>query len=221
MSAMGTRARTARPMAASARTLRARLGTAALLLGAAALLAGGAAAAEPLGAEVRTWDGQTWQLADVTVVTVHSVPPPPAHEAAPAPTDALASLAAAMGGRSRSGSASHSRPTESRLADPAGEPVLDARATPYLTLHQGGVVTRVELERVAALMFFRYPIADSQLPPYMAASHVRYAAVAILADGSRVEGDDVTLGPTVVRGRAPGARVAIPWTSIERLRFVR
>jgi hypothetical protein len=181
------------------------------------------AAAEPLSAELRTWDGQTWQLADVTVVTFHSVPAPaPAPEAPPGPAEALAALAApAAAGPARSASGPQNRASGARLGDAGPEPLPDPRATRYVTLYRAGVATRVDLEQVTTLVFFRHPIADSQLPPYVRASHVRHAAVAILADGSRVDGDEIGLGSTEIRGRAFGTQVAIPWTSIELLRFGR
>jgi peptidoglycan-associated lipoprotein len=53
----------------------------------------------------------------------------------------------------------------------------------------------------------------------VAGTHFRYFATAELVDGSRVEGDYVSLGTTVLRGMTPQGRVDIPWQDIENVSF--
>jgi hypothetical protein len=72
---------------------------------------------------------------------------------------------------------------------------------------------------VGALFFTRQPTRSS-LPSY-AAGHYRYAATAVLADGSRIEGDEVSLGTTFLRGRTAQGTVDVPWQHIETVLFKR
>jgi hypothetical protein len=51
--------------------------------------------------------------------------------------------------------------------------------------------------------------------------HFRYAATAVMNDGSRVEGDYINLGTLVLRGQTTEGRLDISWEDIESVRFQR
>jgi hypothetical protein len=86
---------------------------------------------------------------------------------------------------------------------------------------QAGVERRIPLDAIRDLAFRRTQVSNSTLPPYVAPTHFRYAASALLTDGSRVEGDYVNLGTAILRGLTSQGRVDIPWQDIEVVRFSR
>ena len=89
-----------------------------------------------------------------------------------------------------------------------------------MALEKDAVERRIPLLSLASLVFTRQPVVSS-IPSYLAATHFRYAATAVLVDGTTVEGDYVNLGTTILRGTTADGRVEIPWHEIETLRFVR
>ena len=107
-----------------------------------------------------------------------------------------------------------------RFLDKGPEPLQGHRQSETLTLSKDGVETRVPLAEVSTLTFMRQRIR-SGLPPHVAPQHYRYAATAVMVDGTIVEGDYVNLGTTVVRGGTPHGRIDIPWEQIETVRFTR
>jgi hypothetical protein len=100
------------------------------------------------------------------------------------------------------------------------EPLSGQRQAESVTFQKGAVERRIPLLSVASLAFTRRPVV-SALPAYLAATHFRYAATAVLLDGTTVEADYVNLGTTILRGTASDGRIEIPWHEIETLRFVR
>jgi hypothetical protein len=101
-----------------------------------------------------------------------------------------------------------------------GWEVRQARyALDTLTLRQGATEIRIPLATVRMLVLTRELVADSPLPPHVAATHFRYAAILVLTDGSRVDGDYINLGATVLRGYTREGRVEISWDEIESIRF--
>jgi hypothetical protein len=102
--------------------------------------------------------------------------------------------------------------------DKKPDPLSGQRQASSVTIAKAGVETKIPLASLGTLVFSRMPVA-STLPPYLAPAHYRYAATALLADGSRVEGDYVNLGTTILRGTTPQGRVDIPWYEIETLRL--
>jgi hypothetical protein len=108
----------------------------------------------------------------------------------------------------------------SRFLDKGPEPLQGRRQSETLTLSKDGVETRVTLAEMSTLTFMRQRIR-SGLPPHVAPQHYRYAATAVMVDGTIVEGDYVNLGTTVVRGGTPHGRIDIPWEQIETVRFTR
>jgi peptidoglycan-associated lipoprotein len=106
-----------------------------------------------------------------------------------------------------------------RSESQAPEPKQGHKQREVVTLFREGAEMQIPFGRIKSLQFFRQPVEKSPLPPYVAATHFRYFATAELVDGSRVEGDYVSLGTTVLRGMTPQGRVDIPWQDIENVRF--
>jgi len=184
-----------------------------IALGVAVLAAtAGSVYAQAPAAEVRTYAGQTYRLTDVSLDVRYTIQLPKqdgsgAAEDAPttgAKTPMLFGSAAAVG----------------RFLDKGPEPLQGHRQSETLTLSKDGVETRVTLAEVSTLTFMRQRIR-SGLPPHVAPQHYRYAATAVMVDGTIVEGDYVNLGTTVVRAGTPHGRIDIPWEQIETVRFSR
>ncbi len=178
-------------------------------------LATGAAHAQEMSAEVRTWTGQSWRLSQPVIQLRYTIvesagptPPPAAEGAAPPPPGMFPAVA---GGTQLIGGPPGQEP-RSRTA---------RRESDVVTIEKDGVATRVPLALIDTLVFMRQPVLGSTLPPYFAPQHVRYLATAVLKDGSRVEGDYVSLGTAVLSGVAPQGRVEVPWEQIETIRFRR
>jgi hypothetical protein len=177
----------------------------------AMLLATVPVAAQDPVAEVRTWSGQTLRLAQPSLEVFYTilVKAPDAQEpsdtgqpTAPGNTPMLFGSAKALSG----------------ALDKKPDPLSGQRQATSVTIARAGVETKIPLATLGSLVFSRVPVA-STLPPYLAPTHFRYAATAVLADGSRVEGDYVNLGTTILRGTTPQGRVDIPWHEIETLRL--
>ncbi|PYN40948.1 MAG: hypothetical protein DMD95_20480 [Candidatus Rokuibacteriota bacterium] len=166
------------------------------------------AAQEPV-AEVRTWSGETLRLSQPSLEVFYTIPvkgedTPPADAAASTPPPMLFGSASSLAG------ALEKKP----------EPLSGQRQAESVTFQKGAVERRIPLLSVASLAFTRRPVV-SALPAYLAATHFRYAATAVLLDGTTAEADYVNLGTTVLRGTASDGRIEIPWHEIETLRFVR
>jgi hypothetical protein len=168
------------------------------------------AAQDPV-AEVRTWSGETLRLSQPSLEVFYTILVK-GREDVPPPSDTGASAAPAMlfGSATALSSALDKRP----------DPMSGLRQAETVTLQKGGVERRIPLLNVASLVFARQLVVSS-LPPYVADTHFRYAATAVLVDGTTVEGDYVNLGTTILRGTTADSRVDIPWHEIETLRFVR
>jgi hypothetical protein len=190
----------------------------ALIVGVLAM-AGPAAAADDIKLEVRTWTGQTWRLSQATFDLFSTVVPTTQEEGKVAPQSDATAL---VGGTGRSRAALFGSPQElGALFEKRAEPLQVRRDATSVGIVKGGVETRVPLDRIASLLFYRQPLWASPLPPYVAPSHFRYSATAVLTDGSRVEGDYVNLGTLRVRGTGPQGRVDMPWEELEVVRFER
>jgi hypothetical protein len=181
----------------------------------AALAVGlGEANAQGVTAEVRTWAGQTYRISEPSLEVLYTIlikkeGAVQGSETAPAPT---------TGNRAPQlfGTASQI----STLLDKQPDPLQGNRQSESITLRLDGGEVRVPLADLTSLTFTRQPVR-SALPPYVAAEHFRYSSIAVLKDGSRLEGDYVNLGTTSLRGRTPQGKIDIPWEQIESIRFTR
>jgi hypothetical protein len=185
-----------------------------LAAGLVMLLAGAApAGAQTTSAEVRTWSGQTYQLAEPSFEVLYTIMVPKKDEAGGA-----SETAATTGARAPMlfGNAA----SINQFLDKQPDPLQGNRQSESITVRQDRSEVRLPLASIGALFFSRQP-ARSTLPPYVASGHYRYSVIAVLDDGSRVEGDYVNLGTTFLRGRTTTGRVDIPWDQIEIVRFKR
>jgi hypothetical protein len=178
------------------------------------LVAGDApAGSQTLNAEVRTWTGQVYQLADPSLEVLYTIMVPEKEEG-PAASETAPSTGA------KTPMLFGSAGAISQFLDKQPEPLLGHRQSETITLRKDGAEIRLPLASIGALYFTRQP-ARSTLPAYVAPEHYRYSATAVLDDGSRIEGDYVSLGTTFLRGRTAHGRVDIPWQHIEVVRFTR
>jgi len=205
------------------RTLTCLMRVAAVLLAFLALWAA-PAAAQDVTAEVRTWDGQSWRIAQPSLEVFYTIPAPhqgggPDPYAASGPTGTTAS------GQPGSGSAplpvmSGSVGTLQGYFQGGPEPRQGHRQADYITVRRGGVERQIPFSSIASLTFARYP-AHSTLPAYYVNRHFRYTAIVVLTDGSRVEADSINLGTLVLRGQTADGRVDVPWEEIQSVSFQR
>lgn len=162
------------------------------------------AAAQEVTAEVRTWAGESWRLFQPSLEVFYTIMPPQGEK--PERVDTTVSVQATV----------EDLP---KLQEQVVGPRQGHRQTGVVTLSRRGVETQIPLARIRSLQFFRQAVEKSPLPAYVASTHYRTAATAVLVDGSRVEADYVNLGTTVLRGMTPEGRVDIPWQDIENVRF--
>ena len=167
-------------------------------------------AQEPV-AEVRTWSGQTLRLTHPSLEVFYTilVNAPEAQESSDTAQPAASGSQPLLFGSAKA---------LSGALDKKPAPLSGQRQATAVTIAKAGVETKIPLASLGSLTFARVPVA-STLPPYLAQTHFRYAATALLTDGSRVEGDYVNLGTTVLRGTTAQGRVDIPWHEIEMLRL--
>jgi hypothetical protein len=175
-------------------------------------------AAQDSSAEVRTWAGQSWRLAQPSLEIFYTIPAPP--KGAADVSGAPPAGGAGAGGKS---SLSMSGPLQAleSFFDSGPGPRQGHRQAEAITIRRGAVETRLPLASITSLTFTRQPVSDSSLPPYLVRRHFRYAATAVLTDGSRVEGDYINLGTLTLRGQTAEGRLDISWEDIESVRFQR
>jgi hypothetical protein len=179
----------------------------------AAFAAGAASAGgQTMNAEVRTWTGQVYQLADPSLEVLYTIMVKQAN--GPEPSESAPTTGANTPMLFGSAGAVN------KFLDKQPDPLQGNRQSETITLRNNGAEIRLAVANIGALFFARQP-ARSTLPPYVASEHYRYSATAVLTDGSKVEGDYVNLGTTFLRGRTASGRVDIPWQHIEVVRFTR
>ena len=186
------------------------------------------AAAQDVTAEVRTWSGQSVQLSQPSLEVFYTILPKTEEGGGGGYSGASAGGApGTMGSGSGSGSqigteiSGSIRSLSKLFKDKGPEPLQGNRQILTVSLTQAGVERRIPLDAIKDLAFTRTQVADSTLPPYVVPTHFRYAASALLTDGSRVDGDYVNLGTATLRGLTSQGRVEIPWQDIEVVRFSR
>jgi hypothetical protein len=170
-----------------------------------------------VSAEVRTWSGESWRLAQPSLEVFYTIPAP-----AKGATDSYGAPPAA-GGAAGQSSLSMSGPLQAleSFFDSGPGPRQGHRQAEYITIRRGTVETQMPLASITSLTFTRQPVSGSSLPPYYVGRHFRYAATAVLTDGSRIEGDYINLGTLVLRGQTAQGRLDISWEDIESVRFQR
>ena len=192
----------------------------------AAALAGsaGSAAAQDVTAAVRTWSGQSWQIAQPSLEVFYTIVSKAQESAGVSGTGigqlgGMTNLGLGVLGRQ---AVDPSLFTLNRLfGSQAPDTIQGHRQAQEITVYRGGVATQIAVASIATLAFARQPVQDSSLPPYLADTHVRSSATVLLTDGTRVEADYVNLGGMLLRGSIPGGRIDIPWQDIQTVEFRR
>ncbi|MGH7703183.1 MAG: hypothetical protein ACREMO_08815 [Gemmatimonadales bacterium] len=182
------------------------------------------AQAQDVTADVKTWSGQSWRLAQPSLELFYSIVAKPQEAGGEKGSEAgratnFTSLT--LGGLNRE-SIDPSVATLNRLfGKSAPDTIQGHRQGQEITAYRGGVATQIPLASISSISFKRQPVRDSSLPPYVAATHIRYAADIALVDGGRIDADYINLGTAILRGTTPDGRMDIPWQDIEVLRFAR
>ena len=192
----------------------------------AAILAGaaGTAAAQDVTATVRTWDGQSWQIAQPSLEVFYTIVARTQTQDSGGGTGVgqlggMSTLGLGVLGRQ---AVDPSLFTLNRLfGSQAPDTIQGHRQAQEITVYRSGAATQIAVASIATLAFARQPVKDSSLPPYFTDSHVRSTATVLLTDGTRVEADYVNLGGMLLRGAIPGGRVDIPWQDIQSIEFRR
>ncbi len=199
--------------------------TLSLLLAAALAGSAGSAAAQDVTATVRTWNGQSWQIAQpslevfYTIVSRSQEGTSGGGGTSVGQVSGMANLGLGLLGRQ---TADPSLITLNRLfGSQAPDTIQGHRQAQEITVYRGGVATQIAVASIATLAFARQPVQDSSLPPYIANTHVRSSATVLLTDGTRVEADYVNLGGMLLRGAIPGGRIDIPWQDLQTVEFRR
>jgi len=195
-------------------------------------------------AEVRTWSGQSFTISDPTFEIFYTIMPSvtaalgggggyaPAGMAGAPGAGAPGVVPAARGDLSQAptnigiGSVGFQQGTAALAASgtllPEGVPSKQGRRQQdSVRLSRQGVEVHVPIASLSSLAFSRTLVQRSALPPYAALTHFHHGATAVLADGSRIEGDYVNMGTGVLRGSTPQGVIDIPWDEIESIRFQR
>jgi len=180
------------------------------------------AAAQDMRAEVRTWDGQSWRVAQPSLEVFYTIPAPQQGGSDPY---TAGPKGLTPGGQVGTGSAatpvlSGSVGAMQNYFQGGPEPRQGHRQADYITVRRGGVERQIPVASIASLTFARHPVR-STLPPYIVNQHFRYTATAVLTDGSRVEADYINLGTLVLRGETAEGRLDFPWEEIQSVSFQR
>jgi len=186
------------------------------------------AQAQDITADVKTWSGQSWRLSQPSLEVFYTIVSKPQDQGSGTTSsgdkgmDKVTSFSNLSLGSLGGESVDPSLSTLTRLfGKSAPETIQGHRQGLEITAYRGGVATQVPLVNIASITFKRQPVRDSSLPPYVAATHIRYAADIALVDGTRIDADYVNLGTAILRGTTRDGRVDIPWQDIEVLRFAR
>ena len=199
--------------------------TLSLLLAATLAGSAGSAAGQDVTAAVRTWSGQSWQIAQPSLEVFYTIVSKTQESQASAASTGVGQL----GGMTSLGLGVLGRQavdpslfTLNRLfGSQAPDTIQGHRQAQEITVYRGGMATQIAVASIATLAFARQPVQDSSLPPYIADTHVRSSATVLLTDGTRVEADYVNLGGMLLRGTIPGGRIDIPWQDIQTVEFRR
>ncbi len=181
------------------------------------------ARAQDVTADVKTWSGQSWRLSQPSLEVFYTIVSKPQEESAAGGggTGATSFSSLTLGGLGPE-SVDPSLMTLNRFFGKAApETIQGHRQGREITAYRGDVATRIPLDSISSITFRRQPVRDSSLPPYVAATDIRYAADIALADGGRIAADYVNLGTAILRGATVDGRIDIPWRDIEILRFTR
>lgn len=183
------------------------------------------ASAQETTADVKTWAGQSWRLSQPSLEVFYSIVSRSREGSGETGSEvgkATNFTSLTLGGGLSRESADPSVATLNRFfGKDSPDTIQGHRQAHEITAYRGGVATQIPLGSISSITFKRQPVLDSSLPPYVAATHVRYGADIALADGGRIAADYINLGSAIIRGASVDGRVDIPWQDIEVLSFTR
>jgi hypothetical protein len=180
--------------------------------------------AQDVTADVKTWAGQSWRLSQPSLEIFYSIVSKSREGGAETGSEmnrATNFTNLTLGGFSREGADPSVATLKRFFGQDAPDTVQGHRQAQEITAYRGGVATQIPLASIASITFKRQPVLNSSLPPYVAPTHVRYAADIALTDGGRIAADYVNLGSAILRGASVDGRIDIPWQDIEVLSFTR
>ena len=188
--------------------------------------------AQDLGAEVRTWQGQSVRLSQASFEILYTIVP---RQQTAGPGGIAAGGAGgggvpSYGGASLIGDGGGSFGGTSILGGMSDlqsfarwgrqyEPIYGRRPVDYLNVYQNGVTHRLAVARIESIVFKRESVPSIGLPPWV--EHFRSMASVTFTDGSTLAADYVNPGTMLLRGVTPEGRVEIPWQYIETVHLTR
>jgi hypothetical protein len=180
----------------------------------------GSAPGQDINATIRTYQGVSYKLADLSLEVFYTIGEPksighnPSQVTGLQPSGPLVSVTS-MGGTPSGGE-------QSGGGGAAEERLLrgHSRATD-ITVWRQGVESRIPLDQIRAMRFSRNPVTvmGLRMPPYI--PDYKYSVSVALVTGEQLEADYVNLGATIVRGTTPNGQVDIPWGEVESIIFER
>lgn len=178
----------------------------------------GSAAGQESSATIRTYQGLSYKVADLSLEVFYTIGEPKEKEGDSSqqfqPTITVMSTSTAATGGEQLPPAGAGAEKEAKL-------LRGHSRMSHITVSNQGVETRIALDQVRSVRFARKPVAAAglRLPPYI--PYYRYSASVSLTSGAQVEADYVNMGGAIVRGTAPNGQMDIPWEEVEYIVFER
>lgn len=191
-------------------------GTVAALIAALTFAVGSAGGQESNGT-IRTYQGATYELAELSVEVFYTIGEPKER-----PDDRSERFTTTISLSSTSTASGAGEPTAPAGAGAEKEPKLlrGHSRMADMTVSVRGVERRIPWDQIRTVRFSRAPVpAGSGLPPYV--HHYKHAASLGLVDGATVDADYVNMGGAILTGSSGGGQVAIPWDEVEYIVFAR
>lgn len=179
----------------------------------------GSAAGQESSATIRTYQGLSYKVADLSLEVFYTIGEPKEKEEQDwtqrfQPTISVMSTSAAATGGEQMPPAGAGAEKEAKL-------LRGHSRMSHITMSNQGVETRIAVDQIRSVRFARKPVATAglRLPPYI--PHYRYSASVSLTSGAQVEADYVNMGGAMVRGTTPSGQVDTPWEEVESIVFER
>jgi hypothetical protein len=180
----------------------------------------GSAAGQESSATIRTYQGLSYKVADLSLEVFYTIGEPKEKEKEEDSSQQFQPTISVMS-TSTSATGGEQFPPAGAGAEKEAKLLRGHSRMSHITVSNQGVETRIALDQVRSVRFARKPVAAAglRLPPYL--PYYRYSASVSLTSGAQVEADYVNMGGAIVRGTAPGGQVDIPWDEVEYIVFER
>ena len=180
----------------------------------------GSAPGQDINGTIRTYQGVSYNLADLSLEVFYTIGEPksighnPSQVTGLQPSGPMVSITNVSGGPSGGEQPGGGGAAEERL-------LRGHSRAADITVWRQGVETRIAWDQIRAVRFARNPVtvAGLRMPPYI--PDYKYSVSVVLVTGERVEADYVNLGGAIVRGTIPTGRLEIPWGEVESIIFER